>query len=152
MKSKDEFESINAYSRYIGNAVEKLFAYECAARDIVCIEPNSATQYDFVIDYGGGLKKVQVKTAKERHSIPSGKYSLTLSIRLISALCNERYTVNNVDYFAIYVRKYDTFYLVPSLVVLDRSTQNFHFYDSEFDSKKFGPRHCCPDIEKYKEW
>lgn len=74
--------------------------------------PISPETYDAIVDFGGKLNRVQVKsTGKFRDSGRGGAYELTC--RKGGGRSKQPYDKNDFEILAAYVSPTDTFYLIP---------------------------------------
>ena len=72
--------------------------------------PENPTRYDFILDTGDKLLKIQVKTSsiKDEGSI---KFSCRTTHVNCAGVKNERYSINEIDFFATYWN--NECYLIP---------------------------------------
>ena len=93
---------------------------------------SSVTVYDCILDNGYTLYKIQVKTTKSTHrsgykaAVGRGKHH------------KEKYSIVDVDFFAIYIIPEKTFYLIPSHEI---NVTTLNLYPSNSDHH----------LDKYKE-
>ena len=75
-------------------------------------------KYDFILDIGNKLLKIQVKSNSQK----TDKYgSIKIGVGHGTSI-KKRYTSKQVDFFAIYLRCIDSFYLVPIRAINNRVT------------------------------
>lgn len=97
-------------SNYIGCYAEELFSAECIKRGITVNKPVlDSSIYDCVIDVKGELLKIQIKstTKKPRDKDPN------INVQLMNGNKKD-YTINAIDYFAIYSDYYEGFFIFPN--------------------------------------
>ena len=86
-----------------GCYAEYLFGTECLKHNIIISYPLlDSSPYDCIVDTPNGLYKIQVKSswqseAKNRHTV--------------SVNWNKSYSLDDVDFFAIYVKLYEGFFI-----------------------------------------
>ena len=89
-------------SKQKGNLTElQCIAATCACGCQVCLPYGDNAKYDFIADVDGRLIKIQVKT-----SSPKGPDAIKFSCRTTHVNCagvkNERYSADEIDFFATY--------------------------------------------------
>jgi hypothetical protein len=94
-----------------GEWAEMVFQCEATRRGLIVSKPFGDNQtYDFLIDTGSKILKVQVKSTNKKVANGSG-------YRYRVDFCHGRqrslYTVNDADLFAVYIVPEDTWYLIP---------------------------------------
>lgn len=67
-------------------------------------------KYDFIIDMGGELKRIQVKGTGFRDIQKGDSYSCIIGN---GSAVKKKYTKDEIDYFAIYVIPQDSWYMIP---------------------------------------
>ena len=86
-----------------GCYAEYLFGTECLKHNIIVSFPLlDSSPYDCIVDTPNGLYKIQVKSswqseAKNRHTV--------------SVNWNKKYSLNDVDFFAIWVEKFNGYFI-----------------------------------------
>jgi hypothetical protein len=96
-------------TNFLGCFAEYLFCAECTKRGIIISMPVlDSSPYDCVIDIDGKLIKVQVKSTKKKPLPRRNSVNIPL--------CNQksRYTLEVVDYFAIYSEHFKGFFVFPN--------------------------------------
>lgn len=118
-KNKKELKT-NSTAR-IGKIGEFEVAAKFAKRDIpVYLPMTEAEEADMIVEFGGKLQKIQVKTSNQLCGVNNDaiKFSLTNSDHKVShgkiSPKNKTYNQNNVDYFALYSLPDDEVYLVKN--------------------------------------
>ena len=92
-------------STVLGCLAEYLFCVECLKRDINVSMPLSAgSVYDIVVESKGVLLKVQVKSHQ------TGDLNNMDSIK-VNFTAKRKYSTDEVDFFAIYVKKFNGFFI-----------------------------------------
>jgi len=98
-------ETLTTYKQR-GEWVELLFMTRAAKRGFIVSKPwGDSARYDVGIERAGRFKRVQVK-GTDRHE--GSGYSCMLTSR------GKDYTAKEIDYFAIYILDYDTWYIFPA--------------------------------------
>lgn len=97
---------------------------------IVSSPPADNAPYDFILDNGRDLYRIQVKSTRDKD--PLNRYHFNLKTGNQDLAYNE----DQVHFFALYIVSTDTFYIIP------RSLLNGHKTVKIFDNGKF---------EDYKE-
>ena len=124
-----------------GTQAEFQFAVECAKRNWVVSSPfNDVAPYDFIIDTGETLKKVQIKGTFQEYRKRKGSYMVGASRSTRSGL-RINYDEKEVDLMALYVEPKGVWYIIPTgelgsttvSVWPDKSTCNFRKYMNAWD-------------------
>lgn len=93
----------NMNTNLIGCLAEYKFAVAAMEKNLTISFPLlDASPYDCIIDTGSSLKKIQIK------SVQTDSENSKCWIRKTKF---DPYTLNSVDYFAIYLKFYDGFYI-----------------------------------------
>ena len=116
LKLKSEFLDNKKWGTYLGKYAAAKFNEVAAAKDYANTEVNNSFPYDFMTDFGDGLKKVQVKGVSVNKN---GSVRISVKIGDHHTNGGKRYILNDVDFFAVYVVEYHCFYLIPAKTVLD---------------------------------
>jgi hypothetical protein len=97
---------------YTGLVAEMQFACECAKRGWITLSPhNDIAPYDFVVDTGERLIKVQVKGTSVQEK-KRKTFRLTTS-RKDGKGNKVMYKEEDFDFYALYVEPKNTWYIVP---------------------------------------
>ena len=92
-------------STVLGCLAEYLFCVECLKRDINVSMPLSpGSVYDVVVESKGVLLKVQVKSHQ------TGLHDNKNPVK-VNFTAKRKYTTDDVDFFAIYVKKFNGFFI-----------------------------------------
>ena len=104
-------------AKTIGVTGESLFAFRALEQGLVPSVPlGDNSQYDFLIDNGSGISKVQIKSSSHRdNSSNVDRYNFALKHSAINAL----YSAEDVDVFGLVVIPLRLIYIVPHTVVSD---------------------------------
>jgi len=79
-------------------------------------------KYDFILDNGNTLLKIQVKSTRQ-------KLDSALSIKIgvgYGRSSKKVYTENEVDFFALYLQCIDCFYIIPTKIIAGRVSIRIH--------------------------
>lgn len=96
-------------SNFLGCYAETLFSTECIKRGIIVSKPLlDSSPYDVIVDNQIGLFKVQVKFTSK---VPDGNHT-SVQISLKNSI--KQYTIEAVDYFAIYSSYWGGFFIIPN--------------------------------------
>jgi PD-(D/E)XK endonuclease len=91
-------------SKLKGEYAELFFAAQAAKRGLTVLFPNGdSARYDFVLDTGKNLYKIQVKSST------TGEYSISHG----STSKKSRHSYSNIDYFAFVDLNTNDIYLIP---------------------------------------
>ena len=116
-------------SNFLGCYAETLFSTECIKRGIIVSKPLlDSSPYDVIVDDNDSLFKVQIKYNSKK---PTDRRN---SVLTTFANQNNRYSLNKVDYFAIYVEHYQGFFIIRNegnvqavrLNLFGKYSQNFN--------------------------
>lgn len=119
-------------SKDIGELAEAEFICASMRRGLIISEPRGDNQkYDFIVDSGTRLLKVQVK-ATSSYSKNKDFYQVGTSYGSDS---KKLYTSNDIDFFACYIVPKECWYIIP---VTSVHTPSIRLYDSSGVSK-FSP-------------
>lgn len=90
-----------------GCLAEYLFAVECLKRGYEIAMPLlDSSIYDCIVDTGSKLVKVQIKSTNKK---PDNPYRNSVQTRISNN--KQTYTLDSVDYFAVYVYLFDGFFI-----------------------------------------
>lgn len=90
-------------SNTIGCIAEYQFGIECLKRGIIVSYPLlDSSLYDCIADNGSGIYRIQIKSTNQEYR----KHRKTIHISW-----HHPYSLNDVDYFAIWVNKFSGFYI-----------------------------------------
>src|SRR5690242_13834884 len=94
----------------MGELAELGFMYRAASHGIGVAKPyGDSFPYDFLTQHGKRLLRVQVKS-----NFRAPRYSgNSFSIRVVFGGKEDRYSVDDVDFIAVFIAKHDTWYLIP---------------------------------------
>ena len=91
-------------SKSSGEMAELLFAAECYRHKIIVAFPHTDDiPYDFIIDNGKRLLKIQVKSSRHQKGSATA-FTINYNVSKHS---------NNLDFYALYCYKTNDFYIVP---------------------------------------
>jgi hypothetical protein len=97
-------------SKRKGELAELVFVLKAASLGLgVCKPYGDSLPFDFVVASAGRLLRVQVKSA---FSHKRRGFQINLGFRA-RAPQYSRYTARDIDFFALYVVTYDTWYIIP---------------------------------------
>jgi hypothetical protein len=88
-----------------GDTAEVLFKLRCLEKGLTPCTPYGLRRYDFVIDNGKSLIKVQVKMANSAQKDSFYQFNIGPN--------GKRYTDEQVDVFAFYIAPTNTWYIMP---------------------------------------
>ena len=120
-------------STVLGCLAEYLFCVECLKRDINVSMPLSpGSVYDVVVESKGVLLKVQVKSHQ------TGLHDNKNPVK-VNFTSKRKYNTEEVDFFAIYVKKFNGFFIFRNngerrSIRLSLTNKNSNFFNNfEFD-------------------
>jgi len=120
-------------STVLGCLAEYLFCVECLKRDINVSMPLSpGSVYDVVVESKGVLLKVQVKSHQ------TGLHDNKNPVK-VNFTAKRKYTTDDVDFFAIYVKKFNGFFIFRNngerrSIRLSPTNEHSRFFNNfEFD-------------------
>lgn len=87
-----------------GDTAEVLFKLRALEKGLIPSTPYGLRRYDFIIDNGKTLLKIQVKMA---NAVQGNHFQFNLRPS------GKKYTEDQVDVFAFYIAPLDTWYIVP---------------------------------------
>lgn len=120
-----------------GHKIEAKFQYDALNNNLIVSKPyGDSSPYDFIIDNGKKLLKIQVKSVKE---LEKEKYRKRYRCR-ITHKKGKKYSIKNIDILACYIIPLDIWYFIP----ISKATgiqANLYPYDEDSDGS----------YEKYKE-
>ena len=94
---------------YLGCMAEYKFCTECTSRGYIVSMPIlDSSPYDVVIDTHQGIYKIQVKYTSQA---PRDSRS---SVNIVLESKRRNYSLQNVDFFAVYVEHFQGFFVVPN--------------------------------------
>jgi hypothetical protein len=121
-------------SKDAGDIGEIAFMLRARQNGLNVLSPYSAvTPYDFVIDNGKNLLKVQIKLTDS--NIKKGKRVHHDAFRVCCGRgtgIKTGYTKNEVDFFVFYIIRHNLFYIIPQDQV---KTISINLYPSKLDHK-----------------
>jgi len=88
-----------------GDTAEVLFKLRCLERGLIPSMPYGLRRYDFIVDNGKTLLRVQVKMANTPRDRDRYQFNLKPN--------GKGYTSEQVDVFAFYIATHDLWYFVP---------------------------------------
>ena len=94
---------------------------EAAKNGLKVARPMMTERYDLIVDSGGALHKVQVKstgTIKTHRA----KYEVTLKAS------GKKYTKEEIDIFAVYIKPTNTWYIIPISFCEGRNSISFNLH------------------------
>lgn len=94
------------HRRYQAEAAELRFHALALEQGLLVSKPSVSTRYDFILDNGKRLDRVQVKATYSKNPSHTA-YSLLIRPRARS------YTADQIDFLVAYVAPEDTWYIVP---------------------------------------
>lgn len=104
-----------------GTIAEYRFAYAATLRGFIVSWPAADKGYDFVIDNGKTLLKIQVKSVNKKNQ---RRKAYQIVARRGSV--KRAYKCGEIDFLAAYVSTLDTFYLIPIKHVDGITTLNLY--------------------------
>lgn len=110
-------------SKQKGNIGEAIILAEFVKRGVQCSIPyGDNARYDLIAEFNEKLNKIQIKYCNQKISVNN-----SISCPCASSTnhtTNKHYTTytNDVDYFAFYIKEWDTCCLVPIDVIGNRKT------------------------------
>ena len=120
-------------STVLGCLAEYLFCVECLKRDINVSMPLSpGSVYDVVVESKGVLLKVQVKSHQ------TGLHDNKNPVK-VNFTAKRKYSTDEVDFFAIYVKKFNGFFIFRNngerrSIRLSPTNEHSRFFNNfEFD-------------------
>lgn len=113
-------------SKQKGNIGEVIVLSEFVKRGIQCSIPyGDNARYDLIADFNGKLNKIQIKYCNQKLS--KNNSIICPCASSTNHTTNKHYTTyeKDVDYFAFYIKEWNTCCLVPISVVKNRKTITF---------------------------
>ncbi|HEY6182222.1 MAG TPA: group I intron-associated PD-(D/E)XK endonuclease [Terriglobales bacterium] len=128
-------------SKCMGELAELGFMYRAASYGIGVAKPyGDSFPYDFLTQHGKRLLRVQVKS-----TFCAGRHSANgFGVNVSWHDSHDRYTVDDVDFIAVFIAKHDTWYLIPMQSVGKR--KNINLYPGK---RRIKPG--CGMYEQYRE-
>lgn len=94
---------------FLGTYAEYLFATECIKRGFRISFPlMDSSPYDCVLDYQGELIKIQIKSTEKKPLVNRNSVNAPLNN------AKSKYTLEVVDYFAVYSTYFNGFFIFPN--------------------------------------
>lgn len=112
-----------SHSKLQGECSEAVFVVECLRRGLAVAHPyGDSCRYDLLVDCGGRISRVQVKSVSRRS--PDGAYHLAV----MRSVCSRKkaYSRGDFDLLAAYLIPCDTWYIIPVAAVADIKTIAIH--------------------------
>jgi hypothetical protein len=121
--------------KWAGEQAEAAFLNKATSLGLSVSKPwGDSERYDFVVDAGRRMLRVQVKSTAYQHD-GRCRYS-------INALCHAAlYTEDEIDFLAVYIVPLDLWYIIPVKACLNRKSLRFYPKATTFRSR----------YEKYRE-
>jgi hypothetical protein len=88
-----------------GNTAEVLFKLRALEKGLIPSTPYGLQRYDFIIDNGKALIRVQVKMANKSDKTKAYRFNLQPN--------GKGYTDEQIDVFAFYIAPHDLWYIIP---------------------------------------
>lgn len=99
-----------------GEIAELKFALACHERGYTASKPLRTSKYDIVVDVKGKLFRVQVKSAQK----PSNpRTRVAYPVNLMHGGNRSAYRASDIDFFAIYLRELEAWYIIPVEYLID---------------------------------
>lgn len=95
----------------LGTESELLFQYLAAKEGYIVSTPHGPRKYDFVLDNGVNLYRIQVKSSLSPRE-KRGKTDV-YGVALTCGHVRSGYAPADVDFFAVYLQTCDTWYFIP---------------------------------------
>ena len=91
--------SFTKNKKFLGKAAEHYLRYLCRLSNFPFLIPNSNSLFDLMVDFGEGLKKVQIKSSYSKNL--RGDYTFSIVKVRINRTSSRRvrYNSKDVDYF-----------------------------------------------------
>ena len=103
----------------MGELAELGFMYRAASHGIGVAKPyGDSFPYDFLTQHGKRLLRVQVKSSYQGGRSGDNCFSLKVGCRG----GRDRYSIDDVDFIAVFIAKHDAWYLIPIELVGERGT------------------------------
>jgi hypothetical protein len=103
----------NFAEREFGEVCEMLFAVQAMKRGLIVSKPLHNVKYDFIVDNGTSLVRVQVKSTRSVTSRPNAKYKAYGVMVAHGFKSKKLYDKNHIDVFAIYVQPENAWFFIP---------------------------------------
>lgn len=104
-------------SKELGLISEMRFQLAATLRGLTVSKPPAdSSPYDFIVDTGKKLLRVQVKSTRHRDS--QHRYNFNLK----TGNADRAYTAAQVHFFALYIVELDLFYIIPQALLRGRKT------------------------------
>lgn len=110
-------------SKDLGQIAELRFQLRATLNGLTVSKPfGDSASYDYIVDNGKRLYKVQVKSSHYYEPHRPNRFSFSLS----RGSKKRGYKAKEVDFFAFYIGKLDCFYLIPARLI--RLSKSFNLY------------------------
>lgn len=112
-------------SKSKGELTEMLFMVAATKQGFIVSKPFGDNQrYDFIIDGGEGLHRVQVKATyiKDQHATRGDRYRINASF---GASHKKSYSNKEIDILAVYIAPEEVWYIIPVREIENRKTFGF---------------------------
>jgi len=100
-----------------GILAELKFKQEAISRKLFTADPTyPQSRYDLILDNGNDMYRVQIKSTnmqKEKGGVTA------FEVALLGGNKTKKYTKNEVDFFGVYLDKFDVWYIIPFDAVAD---------------------------------
>ncbi len=130
-----------------GERVEAIFLERAVSRGLAIAKPwGDSERYDFIIDAGEKLWRVQVKSSSYK---PIGRYGYPFKAYTRSWKCGNAYTADQIDVLAAYVVPEDIWFIIPLEALNNAMAFVIHTYPRRNLNNR--GQHRAHDFEPYRE-
>jgi hypothetical protein len=115
-----EIEAAHKTRKWAGEQAEAAFLNKATSLGLAVARPwGDSERYDFIVDSGRRLLRVQVKSTKH---LLEGRFRFSVKVRAGTAF----YTEQEIDFLAVYIVPLDLWYLIPIKACANRRTLQFY--------------------------
>ena len=135
------------HPKRLGERAEAMFLHRALSRGLAIAKPwGDSERYDFILDTGEKLWRVQVKSSSYQPDVRRGYHfkAYTRSCKACKA-----YTPNQIEIIAAYVVPEDIWYIIPLAALASFLTFTIHT-DAQAHAQTAGRRRAV-DFEPYRE-
>lgn len=124
-------------SKELGLISEMRFQLAATLRGLTVSKPPAdSSPYDFIVDTGKKLLRIQVKSTRQKDR--SGRYHFNLK----TGRQDRAYTAAEVHFFVLYIVELDLFYIIPQALLRGKKTLKIYDnakYDAFKNNWEFSP-------------
>jgi len=139
--------SAKADKKRSGERVEAIFLERAVSQGLAIAKPwGDSERYDFIIDAGGKLCRVQVKSSSYK---PIGRYGYHFKAYTRSSKRGNAYTADQIDVLAAYIVPENVWFIIPLEALNHAMAFMVHTYPPRNPNNR--SQHRAHDFEPYRE-